>query len=84
MAKTTQAGPVRPAGLDPQAVWPPRVTFGGTVTVTDGLAEGRQGVVFRQSTTPSAPHLDETSPAPTTTADVPAPRARRTRGRVKR
>lgn len=84
MTTTKQEAGPRPADLDPQAVWPPRVSTPPAVTTTDRSVvrsepspEGALGVRVGRTPMPGGlPRMDHvTVPAATTTTQVPAPRA---------
>jgi hypothetical protein len=91
--KKTEAGP-RPADLAPQAVWPPRVSVGGPVTVVDDpvirmgdTPEGGFGVRLGKVPHQPQPRTDRTSELPTEGPGVarraiPAPESAGTTGTI--
>jgi hypothetical protein len=91
--KKTEAGP-RPADLAPQAVWPPRVTVGGPVTVVDDSVirmgdapEGGFGVRIGKVPHQPQPRTDRTTELPTdgpgaARRAIPAPESAGTTGTI--
>lgn len=94
MSAQKKAAGDRPADLSPQAVWPPRATVGGPVTVTDvsvarmgDVPEGGFGVRIGKVPYQPQPRTDRTSELPTTGPGaarraIPAPEEAGTTGTI--
>lgn len=94
MSTTTKPAGDRPAGLHPEAMWPPRVRPEGPVTYTDGsvlstgaVPEGGLGLRVGKVPAPPQPRTDRTTPLPTegpgaARRAIPAPEEAGTTGTI--